>query len=97
MSEKPAVFLNFVDAVTASDGDERPLWELLISCGIDKSRQLWVRATTANQARQTALKHFTEPVRMTRDMVQQQMVTELRKATGRNGDSGTGDDEAVAT
>ena len=95
MSEKPAVFQNFVDAVTESNGDQRPLWELKVVCGVEMWRHLWVRATTANQAQQAALKFIATPVRMTRYMVQQRVVAELRKARGSNGDSGTGDDEAV--
>lgn len=95
MSEKPAVFQNFVDAVTESDGDQRPLWEVDVVVDEGVRRQLWVRATTANQAQQGALRFIAFPKRMNRDLVMQRMVTEFRKANGRNGDSGTGDDEAV--
>lgn len=91
----PKVYQNFVDAVSQSDGEERPLFELKVATDALSYRLLWVRAGTHNQAQQAALKFVSTATRMSRDLVNKRLIDELQKAK-RNADNTAPDAEPAA-
>ena len=75
----PSVFADFVTAVSESDGDTRPLWETVVRVSPESEKTWWVRATTANQARQSVLSTVASPTRMTAQEVMHRLIAETQR------------------